>query len=585
LTEQTTPGRHEEEIQAELDRLRSQIAELQEAKRQLESELKETSTGAPAPITTSAELEATLRWFLRRVGMILQAEKAVLMLYEPETGELVAQSPALGLTQDEVEIFRVRATQGVSGQVFREGRPIITDDATSDPRTVKENVALLNIRNALTVPLIVERKDAEGMVVEKNSIGVFHVFNKRSDARFAEEDVTLITALARSAASVISSAKLYIAVADEKRELERTLQGMLAGVLVVDSDTRVRLMNSAAKHMFGIPTEDGTGKPLAQVIRDEEVHDLIRSCLSGNAEASAELSVYSPEERIFQVQTALLKGESNDVSGVVATFNDITELRSVERMKSEFVSTVSHELRTPLTSIKGFIRTLIEDSDGYYDRDTQMEFYRIIDTECDRLVRLISDLLNLSRIESGRALELVLTDVDLAEVINQVVDSQRSYTNTHEFEIVVQEDLPGLVADRDKVDQVLTNLLSNAIKYSPDGGKITVHAREVDDKIAVSVTDEGLGIPEEHIARLFTRFHRVDSRDSRKQYGTGIGLYLVKHLVEAHHGEVSVESQLGEGSTFTFVLPKDLSPEQTAQKSAAEPAGQSAGEPPAAESS
>ncbi len=585
MTEQTTPGRHEEEIQAELDRLRSQIAELQEAKRQLESELKETSSGAPAPITTSAELEATLRWFLRRVGMILQAEKAVLMLYEPETGELVAQSPALGLTQDEIEIFRVRATQGVSGQVFREGRPIITDDATSDPRTVKENVALLNVRNALTVPLIVERKDAEGMVVEKNSIGVFHVFNKRGNARFAEEDVTLITALARSAASVISSAKLYIAVADEKRELERTLQGMLAGVLVVDSDTRVRLMNSAAKHMFGIPTEDGTGKPLAQVIRDEEVHDLIRSCLSGDAEASAELSVYSPEERIFQVQTALLKGETNDISGVVATFNDITELRSVERMKSEFVSTVSHELRTPLTSIKGFIRTLIEDSDGYYDRDTQMEFYRIIDTECDRLVRLISDLLNLSRIESGRALELVLTDVDLAEVINQVVDSQRSYTNTHEFEILIQDDLPGLVADRDKVDQVLTNLLSNAIKYSPDGGKITVHAREVDDKLAVSVTDEGLGIPEEHIARLFTRFHRVDSRDSRKQYGTGIGLYLVKHLVEAHHGEVSVESKLGEGSTFTFVLPKDLSAEQTTQQSAAEPAGQSAGEPPAAESS
>jgi PAS domain S-box-containing protein len=585
LTEQTTPGRQEEEIQAELDRLRSQISELQEAKRQLEAELKETSSGAPAPITTSAELEATLRWFLRRVGMILQAEKAALMLYEPESGELVAQSPALGLTQDEIDIFRVRATQGVSGQVFREGRPIITDDATSDPRTVKENVALLNINNALTVPLVVERKDAEGMVVEKNSIGVFHVFNKRNNARFAEEDVTLITALARSAASVISSAKLYIAVADEKRELERTLQGMLAGVLVVDSDTRVRLMNSAARHMFGVPTDDGTGKPLAQVIRDEDVHDLIRSCLSGDAEASAELSVYSPEERIYQVQTALLKGEGNGISGVVATFNDITELRSVERMKSEFVSTVSHELRTPLTSIKGFIRTLIEDSDGYYDRDTQMEFYRIIDTECDRLVRLISDLLNLSRIESGRALELVLTDVDLREVINQVVDSQRSYTNTHEFDIVVQEDLPDIVADRDKVDQVLTNLLSNAIKYSPDGGRITVHAREVDDKIAVSVTDEGLGIPEGHIARLFTRFHRVDSRDSRKQYGTGIGLYLVKHLVEAHHGEVSVESTLGQGSTFTFVLPKDLSPEQTAQESAAKPAGQSAGEPPVAESS
>ena len=560
MTEQTGQVRQDEEIREELERLRSQIAELQESKRQLEDELRDSSAGAQAPITTSAELEATLRWFLRRVGMILQAEKAALMLYEPESGELVAQWPALGMSRDDVEAFRVRATQGVSGQVFREGRPVITDDAMSDPRTVKENVALLNIRNVLTVPLAIERKDADGQIVEKTVIGVFNVFNKRAGQRFAEEDVTLLTALAKSAASVISSAKLYIAVADEKRELEQTLQGMLAGVLVVGDDNRVRLMNSAAKHIFGVPGDDGTGKLLGQVIRDEDVHDLVRSCLQGNSEATAELSIYSPEERIYQVQTALLLGDNGDVSGVVATFNDITELRSVERMKSEFVSTVSHELRTPLTSIKGFIRTLLDDIEGYYDRETQMEFYRIIDTECDRLVRLINDLLNLSRIESGRALDLVLARVDLGQLIGRVVDSQRSYTDRHEFDIIVPEDLKHVNADRDKLDQVLTNLLSNAIKYSPDGGKITVHAREIDDnKISVSVSDHGIGIPEDQIGRLFTRFHRVDSRDSRKQYGTGIGLYLVKHLIEAHEGEVSVASKQGEGSTFTFILPSDLS--------------------------
>ena len=559
MTEQTGQVRQDEEIREELERLRSQIAELQESKRQLEDELRDSSAGAQAPITTSAELEATLRWFLRRVGMILQAEKAALMLYEPESGELVAQWPALGMSRDDVEAFRVRATQGVSGQVFREGRPVITDDAMSDPRTVKENVALLNIRNVLTVPLSIERKDADGQIVEKTVIGVFNVFNKRAGQRFAEEDVTLLTALAKSAASVISSAKLYIAVADEKRELEQTLQGMLAGVLVVGDDNRVRLMNSAAKHIFGVPGDDGTGKLLGQVIRDEDVHDLVRSCLQGNSEATAELSIYSPEERIYQVQTALLLGDNGDVSGVVATFNDITELRSVERMKSEFVSTVSHELRTPLTSIKGFIRTLLDDIEGYYDRETQMEFYRIIDTECDRLVRLINDLLNLSRIESGRALDLVLARVDLGELITRVVDSQRSYTDRHEFDIIVSQDLPHINADRDKLDQVLTNLLSNAIKYSPDGGKITVHAREIDgNKISVSISDQGIGIPEEQISRLFTRFHRVDSRDSRKQYGTGIGLYLVKHLVEAHEGQVSVTSKQGEGSTFTFILPSDL---------------------------
>ncbi|MCJ7751574.1 MAG: GAF domain-containing protein, partial [Armatimonadetes bacterium] len=328
MTEQTGQVRQDEEIREELDRLRSQIADLQESKRQLEDELRDSSATAQAPITTSAELEATLRWFLRRVGMILQAEKAALMLYEPESGELVAQWPALGMSRDDVEAFRVRATQGVSGQVFREGRPVITDDPMSDPRTVKENVALLNIRNVLTVPLTIERKDGEGQIVEKNVIGVFNVFNKRAGQRFAEEDVTLLTALAKSAASVISSAKLYIAVADEKRELEKTLQGMLSGVLVVGDDSRVRLMNSAARHIFGVSGDDGTGKLLGQVIRDEDVHDLVRSCLEGSSEATAELSIYSPEERIYQVQTALLLGDNGSVSGVVATFNDITELRS-----------------------------------------------------------------------------------------------------------------------------------------------------------------------------------------------------------------------------------------------------------------
>jgi two-component system phosphate regulon sensor histidine kinase PhoR len=569
LTEQKSTVRPDEAIRAELERLREQISQLTEAKRQLESELKDASGSAAAPITTSAELEATLRWFLRRVGMIVQSEKAVLMLYDQETGDLVAQWPALGLSRDEIDIFRVRATQGVSGQVFREGRPVITDDAMSDPRTVKENVALLNMRNALTVPLVVERKDAEGQVVEKTNIGVFHTFNKRGGQRFTEEDVTLLTALARSAASVISSARLYIAVADEKRELERTLQGMLAGVLVVDGEGRVRLMNSAARRIFGVAAADGHGKPLGQVIQNDEVHELVRSCLSGKSEANSELSIYLPEERIYQVQTALLRSEANDISGVVATFNDITELRGVERMKSEFVSTVSHELRTPLTSIKGFIRTLLDDTEGYYDREMQTEFYRIIDTECDRLVRLISDLLNLSRIESGRSLELVLVEADLARLINRAVEAQRSYTSSHEFEVIIADYLPRITADQDKVEQMLTNLLSNAIKYSPDGGKITIHARTVGANVAVSVSDQGLGIPPDHLGKLFTRFHRVDSRDTRKQYGTGIGLYLVKHLVEAHKGEITVESTLGVGSTFTFVLPIHMSQDEEQTASAA----------------
>jgi signal transduction histidine kinase len=226
-------------------------------------------------------------------------------------------------------------------------------------------------------------------------------------------------------------------------------------------------------------------------------------------------------------------------------------------MKTAFVSTVSHELRTPLTSIKGFISTLLADEDGdYYDQETQREFYHIIDMECDRLTRLISDLLNVSRIESGHALDLNPKPVNLAQLIEKVVTVQRSYTDKHEFVVDIGPGLPLIVADEDKVDQILTNLTNNAIKYSPRGGRIKISAAANGGAARVSISDEGMGIPKEHLPKVFDRFHRVDNRDTREVGGTGIGLYLVKHLVEAHGGRIWVESEVGKGSVFTFDLPK-----------------------------
>jgi two-component system phosphate regulon sensor histidine kinase PhoR len=226
-------------------------------------------------------------------------------------------------------------------------------------------------------------------------------------------------------------------------------------------------------------------------------------------------------------------------------------------MKTAFVSTVSHELRTPLTSIKGFISTLLQDEDGtFYDFETQREFYTIIDTECDRLTRLISDLLNVSRIEAGRALDLNPKPVNLPQLIEKVISVQRSYTNKHELVIDINGELPIIVADEDKVDQILTNLMNNAIKYSPSGGTVKICARADGDIVRFSVDDQGMGIPKDHLSKVFDRFHRVDNRDTREVGGTGIGLYLVKHLVEAHGGKIWVESEYGKGSSFIFELPK-----------------------------
>jgi two-component system phosphate regulon sensor histidine kinase PhoR len=288
---------------------------------------------------------------------------------------------------------------------------------------------------------------------------------------------------------------------------------------------------------------------------------MIRQALDDGSEGHTEVEIALMGQgsvRIFQGHTAFVRGENGGaphVMGVVAIFNDITEIRNVERMKTAFVSTVSHELRTPLTSIKGFVSTLLQDKEGFYDTDTRMEFYEIIDSECDRLQRLIEDLLNVSRIESGRALQMNWSFFNPIPIVEKVLHAQRSYTDKHDLKVEVQDELPPVLGDADKFDQIMTNLVSNAIKYSPSGGAVTVGIKSEGDTLTVSVKDNGIGIPQDKLNRVFEKFERVDDRDTRSAGGTGIGLFLVKHLVERHDGEVWVESEPGQGSTFTFRVP------------------------------
>ncbi len=545
-------------LESELEERRAYIAVLEKANKELEEKVRNASAvqEGPAPLS---DLEETLRRFIARVAMILQAEKAVFMTFDKESGELIARKPALGFTDDQIRSFRVRATEGVSGQVFRERKPYVMYDALNDERTLKENVALLGIRNGVTVPLIEEKRDEENRVIEERPIGVLHVFNKRYGNIFIEEDLRLLERLAKNAAAVIANAQLYQEVVEEKEQLESIIESVYAGLIMVGKQGHIQQINPSARDMLGLDGEDVQGRMMEEVIKEENVLKVLTQSIKEQTEIAQEISVkHDPgEERIFQVQTALVKGDDQSVIGAVAIFNDITEIRSVERMKTAFVSTVSHELRTPLTSIKGFISTLLADVDGYYDEATRREFYTIIDTECDRLTRLISDLLNVSRIEAGRALQLNLKPVNLKDLCEKVIMAQSSYTSKHELVLDLADDIPEIIADEDKVDQILTNLTNNAIKYSPKGGVVTIKGRREDGYVVMSVMDQGIGIPKEHLSKVFDRFHRVDNRDTREAGGTGIGLFLVKALVEAHHGEIWVESEVGKGSSFIFKLPEN----------------------------
>jgi len=518
-------------------------------------------------IPSSSELEQTLQRMVRRVAMMLQAEKCVFLLHDGASRELVARSPALGLTPEQIRCWRVPSSHGVSGTAFTTGQPVIVERGISLQPFDEVWFDQLEVRNLIAHPLIVEQRDEQERVIDRVTVGVLHVINKRGAERFSDEDLLLLSTMARQVTAAITSAQIYLKLAEEKEQLQATFESLLTGVVMVESTGRISLVNLAACHMFGLDNRDAIGRRHDEVITEPEISKMLSAAVEEGRETHAEIEILLPEvgsdPRIFQAQTAFVRGERDGlhaVLGVVAVFNDITEIRNVERMKTAFVSTVSHELRTPLTSIKGFVATLLQDTEGYFDQETRTEFYEIIDSECDRLRRLIEDLLNVSRIESGRALQMNWSNVDPVHVIEKVLQAQRSYTDKHKLKVLTHGDVPTILSDEDKFDQILTNLVSNAIKYSPSGGEVTVELTSTDSHLTVAVRDQGIGIPSDKLSRVFEKFERIDTADTRQAGGTGIGLFLVKHLVEHHQGKIWVESELKKGSSFIFEVP--IHPEQ-----------------------
>jgi len=523
------------------------------------------------PLPAPGEFENILRRLVDKISKILQAEKCVFMLHDTSAATLYATHPAIGLTRGELTAMERRVVEeGVSNEVFRANSSLITYDAVLDPRAAAEGLARFGIRNAVSVPLIVEKRDEDNRVVDRTTVGVLHVFNKKYDGTFMDEDVRLLEQLAKQGAAVIASAQMYREVVQEKQELLHTIDSLYAGLLMVGNNGRLLQINPSARAILGIaPYLPLIDVPYDKAISDTRVRAILSRALSaGHAEVADEVTFPIPDaapedqfqERIYQVQCATVRDDDGAPAGIVAIFNDITEIRGVEQMKTAFISTVSHELRTPLTSIKGFISTLLTDEEGYYDEPTRREFYGIIDSECDRLRRLIEDLLNISRIEQGSAMQMNWKQVDVIALTEKVLATQRAYASGHTLVLDFPPDFPVVEADLDKLDQILTNLVSNAIKYSPQGGTIRVTGRVLGDpahSVALRVSDEGMGISRDHLHKIFERFYRVDNRDNREVGGTGIGLALVKALVEdGHRGKVTVEeSEPGKGTTFLVALP------------------------------
>jgi two-component system phosphate regulon sensor histidine kinase PhoR len=341
--------------------------------------------------------------------------------------------------------------------------------------------------------------------------------------------------------------ELVETISEDRTRLVTILDNMTDAVIMIDSEGNISLANRAAENIFNIKEADN--KPLIEAVRDHEVDELVKLCLKTDKTQAVQ---YESGTSIRYLRTIAIPIVHNESRVVLLLFQDLTELRNLQTTRRELIGNISHEFRTPLAGIKAMVETL--GGGAIDDKEAARDFLARIDSEVDRLTQLVAELTELSRIETGKA-ELRKEPLDLNQLIEEVIT--RLSPQAERQKIAISQDftadLPSIPADKDRVRQVIANLIHNAIKFTPPGGRITVTSRVLEDSVVVNIADTGIGIPREDLGRVFERFYKGDKARTRE--GTGMGLAIAKHVVEAHGGSIWVRSQEGNGSTFSFSLP------------------------------
>ncbi len=349
--------------------------------------------------------------------------------------------------------------------------------------------------------------------------------------------------------TMVSSLKLRL---DEllvrQDELSTTLETMADGVIVIDEDEQILLVNRAAENLLGLYDNRPLKSHFIEVIRDYELQQLVDNARRSGRQEHKEIELFNPRRFLSAIATPLQRDRS---SGVLLTLHDLTTMRQVETTRKEFVSNVSHELRNPLASIKAMVETL-EDG-AINERNASMDFLNRIHKEVDRMTALVSDLLELSRLESGQS-AIDIRPMDMRPLIDDVVAIFQEQAITKGISLYSEYGnvIPIVMGNEEKLREVLINLVENAIKFT-NRGEIRVSTNVNGNEVAISVRDTGEGIAEDHLPHIFERFYKVER--SRSDGGTGLGLAIAKHIVQLHNGEISVQSREGQGSTFTFTIP------------------------------
>lgn len=478
-------------------------------------------------VTSMLDLDSILTAVVDAAVDLAGAEEGSLLLLDETSGELYMRA-SRNFQQDFASAFRMPMRDSLVAQVVRTGQPLVINEET--PRKIKTSYL---VHTMVYAPLIVQER----------VIGVLEVDNRQSRKSFTEYQVKMLSTLADYAAIAIENARLYARTELERSKLESILTGIEEGVIVVDSDRRVVLINQKAREAFTVQEASPIGRRAREVLNHQELLEILRD-KTQTTPSRVELTLV--DGRVLNAQFTPIA----DI-GLVVTMQDITHLKELDRIKTDFVNTVSHDLRSPLTAILGYVELI--DRVGTVN-EQQKEFIRRVQISVQNITTLINDLLDLGRIEAGFDVRKEL--VPFSAIVSYAVDGLRSRATdkSQQLTVEVAEGLPQVVGNPVRLRQMLNNLLANAIKYTPPNGHVSVSARAEGGQIILQVKDDGPGIPPADQPYIFDKFYRA-SNAPLDIPGTGLGLAIVKSIAENHLGRVWVDSTLGHGSTFTIVLP------------------------------
>lgn len=482
-------------------------------------------------ITSTLDLDNVLTSVVTAAVELTGAEEGHLLLVDEETNELYMRA-GRNFEESFARTFRLPVRDSIAGQVIHTGQSVSFSE--NSPNKIKTAYLVYSL---IYVPLRSNDR----------VIGVLGVDNRQTKRPFSQHHELLMTVLAEYAAIAIQNAQLYHESENERSKLDVTINNIQDGVILLDEDNKIILLNPAVRKIFGLGLGDLIGKPVLEVITHNDFTALLTSIQQDNPLKTQE--VVFEDGRVFNYQYTPIPE-----IGSVITLEDISHLKMLDRLKSDFIHTISHDLRSPLTAIMGYIELL--DRVGPLN-DQQKQFVRHVQNSAQNITALVNDLLDLGRIEAG--FDTRKDEVSLEQIVQFTLENlgRQISDKKLDFNVNIDPDLPALRGNPIRLRQMVDNLLVNAVKYTPEAGKITVYLRREDSQVIFEVADTGVGIPATDQPHIFEKFYRA-SNAPKGTPGTGLGLAIVRSIVENHQGRIWVQSNVGTGTKFVVVLPASI---------------------------